>query len=163
MSRLAATQFRCPWLVFAGLVVQLGAQLASPALVPEWAALWLVLAGTGMVAVFLLVNVRFTGLALAGIGLLMNVAVIAGNGGMPVSRHAAATAGVPISEEEAGVKHEVLDDGSVLPFLSDAIPVPPFKTVLSLGDVLLALGLALFVYRAAAEPKGRRAATEASG
>lgn len=158
MSRLAATKFRYPSLVFAGLA----AQLAPSTLVGEDAAFWLVLAGTGAVGIFLLINVRFTGLALAGLGLLLNVAVIASNGGMPVSREAAATATVPISPEQAGVKHEILDEDSVLPFLADAIPVPPFETVLSLGDVLLALGLALFVYRAASVPKGKRTATEVS-
>lgn len=163
LDRLAATRFRYPWLVFGGLALQVLAQLSSPSLISDDAAFWILLAGTGAVGVFLLMNVRLSGLALAGLGLLLNVAVIATNGGMPVSRAAAEAAHVPITEEEAGVRHEVLDEHSALPFLSDAIPVPPFKTVLSLGDVFLALGLALFVYRAAAEPRGKRAATEASG
>lgn len=162
LQQLASTQFRYPWLVVAGLVVQVGAQLATPRLA-EGVALWLLLAGTSAVGIFLLMNLRHGGLALAGVGLLLNAAVIAANGAMPVSKEAAAVAGVPISREEAGIRHEVLDAESRLPFLSDAIPVAQMNTVLSLGDVLLVLGLALFVYRAAAKPKGRRMATEASG
>lgn len=163
LQRLAATKFRHPWLVFVGLALQLAVQVAPTGLVPDDAASWILLAGVTATAAFLLMNLRFAGMAVAGVGLLLNVAVIAANGAMPVSQRAASSVGAPISEEEAGVKHEVLDEESRLRWLSDAIPIPPFKTVLSLGDVLLALGLALFVYRAAAEPKGKRLATEASG
>ena len=163
LNRLATVRFRHPWLVFAGLVVQLAAQLAAPGLVPVRVAFWMLVAGTCAVGLFLVLNLKLPGLALAGVGLLMNVAVIGSNGGMPVSPEAARSVGAPISQELAGVRHEVLDRESLLPFLSDAIPVPPLGTVLSLGDVLLALGLALFVYRASAEPKGRRVATGASG
>lgn len=162
LRRLATTQFHYPWLVFAGLVVHVGVQLSTPPLA-EGVALWLLLVGTSAVAIFLLMNLRYGGLAFAAVGLLLNVAVIAANGAMPVSEEAAAAAGVPISREEAGIRHEVLDAESQLPLLADAIPVAPMNTVLSLGDVLLALGLALFVYRAASKPKGRRLATEPSG
>lgn len=123
----------------------------------------LLLTSMGLIAVFLLINVRLGGMGLAAVGLLLNVVVIAANGAMPVHRPSAEAAGVPISFEESGVKHEVMDASTRLPWLGDAIGLPVLKTVLSLGDVLLALGVALFVYRATRGPTGKRSLTGASG
>ncbi len=124
--------------------------------------LWLLLASMGLVALFLVLNLRLGGMGLAAIGLVLNVIVIAANGAMPVHAPSAVRAGVPISFQEGGVKHEVMDASTHLPWLGDAIAVPQLKAVLSLGDVLLALGVALFAYRATRGPKGKRSVREAS-
>lgn len=162
-DRLAATRFRHPWLVFAGLVLQVAVQTVARPLLDRPSALLLLLVSMGLIAVFLLLNLKLAGMALAAAGLVLNIVVIAANGAMPVHVPSAEAAGIPISSEEGGVKHEVMDDSSRLPWLGDAIAVPLFKTVISLGDVLLALGLALFVYRAARGAAGRRSITGASG
>lgn len=162
LQHLAVTTFRHPWLVFVGLFVQLGAQtVARPHLDARWQLL-LLLGSMGLIALFLLLNFAKPGIGLAAAGLLLNVMVIATNGAMPVHAPSAERAGVPISFEEAGLKHEVMDAGTHLPWLGDAIALPALKTVISLGDVLLALGVALFVYRATRGPGGRRSLREAS-
>ena len=89
------------------------------------------------------------GMWLAGFGLLMNFSVIAANGAMPVLEASAAAAGgfntAPII---ADFKHVVLGPGTRLMFLADVIPVRFFwgaGTVISLGDVFLAVGLGRFL------------------
>lgn len=162
MHRLAGTSFRLPWLIFVGLLLQVSAQtVAQPVLEPRL-RLWLLLASMGLVALFLSLNVKLPGMGLAAVGLALNVIVIAANGAMPVHAPSAERAGVPISDQEGGVKHEMMDASTRLPWLGDAIALPIMKTVFSLGDVLLALGVALFVYRAARGPSGKRTVREAS-
>lgn len=149
-------------MVFAGLLVQVGVQTFGPSFLDPTMTLSLLLGSMVLIALFLLLNLRRPGMGLAATGLLLNVVVIAVNGAMPVHAPSATRAGVPISFEEAGVKHEVMDASTHLPWLGDAIVLPLLDTVLSLGDVLLALGVALFVFRATRGPLGRRSVREAS-
>jgi hypothetical protein len=88
-------------------------------------------------------NLRLTGMWIAGIGILMNFAVIALNHGMPVLPEAFALAGGDIDNLILDAKHVILDSDSRLPFLADIIPMP--GSVISMGDVLLAVGLGVFV------------------
>jgi hypothetical protein len=97
-----------------------------------------------------ILNKNRPGLWLAGIGVLMNFTVIALNGGMPVLAEAAEVAsgfapGDPVISES--YKHVILDQSSHLVFLADVIPirVANYGQVLSLGDLLLAVGLGRFV------------------
>jgi hypothetical protein len=64
---------------------------------------------------------------------------------MPVSLRAADLAEVDIAD--VGVKHEVADASTRLPWLGDVIPVPVLSTLLSAGDLLIAAGIAWLVYR----------------
>ena len=162
MDHLARTSFRYPWLVFIGLALQLAVQTVAQPLLDAGATLVLLLGSMALVALFLLFNLRLPGTGLAAVGLALNVLVIAANGAMPVHAPSADEAGVPISFAEGGVKHEVMDGSTRLPWLGDAIPLAPLRTVLSLGDVLLALGIALFVYRATRGPAGKRSVRAAS-
>jgi len=162
LDRLAGTSFRYPWLVFIGLALQLAVQTVARPFLDPGPALLLLLGSMALVAIFLLFNLRLAGTGLAAAGLALNVVVIAANGAMPVHAPSADEAGVPISFAEGGVKHEVMDGSTRLPWLGDAIPLAPLETVLSLGDVLLALGLALFVYRATRGPTGKRSVRGAS-
>ena len=159
---LAATTFRHPWLVFVGLVVQVGVQITGPSFLDASTTLLVLLFSMALIALFLLLNLKRPGMGLAATGLLLNIVVIGANGAMPVHRPSAERAGVPISFQEGGVKHEVMDASTHLPWLGDAIALPLLKSVLSLGDVLLALGVALFVYRATRGPTGKRSVREAS-
>jgi len=88
------------------------------------------------------------GMWLAGIGILMNLTVIASNGGMPVMREAAqVAASTNAIVVVADYKHVVLDAATRLPFLADVIPLRFLGegNVLSLGDVFLAVGLGRFL------------------
>lgn len=112
--------------------------------------------------VFLLLNRLVPGATWVAVGFLLNLTVIAANGAMPVSPRAAEAAGVPITREIQGPRHEVLTDETVLSWLADVIPVPPLQTVVSAGDVWLALAIAYLLYRATS-PAGRHSIKKASG
>lgn len=83
------------------------------------------------------------GLWLAGIGVLMNFTVILLNEGMPVLAEAIELSGGTFDPTSLDGKHVVLDDSTSLPFLADIIPFP--GSVISLGDVFLAIGLGVFI------------------
>jgi hypothetical protein len=141
LTTLAETTFRWTPLLVAGLVLQVTFLLWDPEWLGESGGVAVLLLSNFTVAAWLFVNRSLPGLLLAGAGMALNVLVIAVNGAMPVLPSSAETAGVAQSLDDAGIKHERLDDDTVLPWLGDAIPVPPFKEVLSVGDVVLALGL----------------------
>lgn len=141
VNDLAETTFRWTPLLVGGLVFQITFLYWDPEWLGDAGGLVVVLASNLAVAVWLVLNRALPGLLLAGAGMALNVVVIAANGAMPVLPSSAERAGVTQSIEDSSIKHERLDDGTVLPWLGDAIPVPPFKEVLSVGDVVLALGL----------------------
>jgi hypothetical protein len=135
-------------LAFIGLALQI-VPVPELARVPIWAV------GAGMLAAsyvllltFLTVNRWIPGASLMAIGLLMNLAVVASNGGMPVNANAIEAAGgsVAVLADGAGAKHHLMNDADVLSPLGDVIPIPPpAGVVLSIGDVLLYVGIAWFV------------------
>lgn len=95
---------------------------------------------------FAVVNVRIGGMVLVVAGLGLNLLVTVLNWGMPVSTSALVSAGIVT---EAQVDSVVLNggrtaDGSILGFLGDVIPLP-WGQVISIGDVLILVGLALVV------------------
>ena len=150
LANLADIRLRLWWLLPLGFAVQ-----ATPALLPDEAA-WTPDVGVGLVLIsylplllLVILNRERKGMWLAGLGVLMNFSVIAANGGMPVLAEAALAAG---RYEESlqviyGYKHVALDAGTFLSFLADVIPVRLFGhgQVISLGDVLLAVGLGAFL------------------
>lgn len=141
LTTLAETTFRWTPVLVAGLVLQITFLYWDPEWLGDTGGLLVVLASNLTVAIWLFVNRSLPGLFLAGAGMALNVLVIALNGAMPVLVSSAEKAGVAEALDRASIKHERLDEDTVLPWLGDAIPVPPFKEVLSVGDVVLALGL----------------------
>jgi len=138
------------WLLPFGFLIQ-----AATNWLPDDAA-WASSLGLGMIlfSFFLLVivviaNRRRPGMWLAGVGILLNFTVIALNGGMPVLAEAAfvasdfETANLIISD----YKHVELVEGTRLAVLADVIPLRflGIGQVISLGDVLLAVGLGQFL------------------
>lgn len=110
-----------------------GLLVGSAALVAAWFALNLRAASGGLRVAL--------GIALAG-GLL-NLAVMLPNGGMPVAPEALAAIGgdgVDVTDGHL-YKHRLLDDGTVLAFLGDVIPVRPLGMAASAGDAVLLAGL----------------------
>lgn len=94
------------------------------------------------------INRHEAGMWLAGIGIFMNFTVIALNGGMPVLPQAAELGlGIEIDPDTFSnlSKHVLLDESTRLSFLGDVIPFRLLNTVISLGDVFLAVGLGVFV------------------
>lgn len=104
-----------------------------------------------LAGLFLARNRRLPGVPLVALGLLLNALVVTANGAMPVSRYAAARAGVDFSAAApaSDARHEPADARTRLLLLGDVVPLalPPRREVVSLGDCLLAAGLALLVLR----------------
>ena len=145
LRNFAELHLRGWWLLIGGFLLQAAAgYLPEDADWSDDAAFGLVLASYLILLLVVWLNRTESGMWLAGIGMAMNFAVIALNGGMPVSPEAAALAGDG-AEFVATAKHVVLDASTRLAFLADVIPVDFLRTVISLGDVFLAVGLAMFL------------------
>jgi len=101
-----------------------------------------------LAARFVFRNLELTGIPLAGLGLLANTLVVCLNGAMPVAADAAARAGVSFSGMVDSPRHEAANADTILRFLADIVPVPfPFhREVISLGDILVAAGIGIFVF-----------------
>ncbi len=165
LETLAGTRFRWTPVLYGALIVQFGFDLWNPPWFDDGGGLAVVVASQAAVALFFALNWKLPGVALAAIGFILNVAVIAPNGAMPVSERAAELAGAEGSAE-FGIKHESLDDDTTLPWLADVIPLPGTGVIVSVGDVLLAMGIGWLVYRrtTAEQEEGEAVSpTEASG
>lgn len=128
------------WLLFVGFGMQIAANYVPTS--NREIAVWLVLLSYLPLLLVVALNQRMPGMWISGIGILMNLAVIALNNGMPVLPQAIELAGGD-PDMILDAKHVVLDATSHLPFLADIIPIP--RSVISLGDVLLAIGLGVFI------------------
>jgi hypothetical protein len=93
---------------------------------------------------FVWANRLLPGILLVLLGSVANVAVIVANRGMPVSVEALATVTGGTSDFQPG-KHRLLEAGDPLWWLADVIALPLLRTVVSLGDVVLAAGIGLLV------------------
>lgn len=121
-------------------------------------ALWLAMM-VGLVGVLLLNVWRRWMLGFAALGIALNVLVIGLNGAMPVSLRAVSEMGVPRAEAVESMQsdylHEPQDSETRLAVLGDVITVPGpewQRGVVSVGDLLLALGLAGWVFAGSREP-----------
>ncbi len=92
--------------------------------------------------------------ALLAAGWALNVVPMALNDGMPVSAAALRTVGLDEVAVEDGNfwKHVPATSGTDAAWLGDVIPVPPVGAVVSVGDVVLLLGLGAVVAAALTAP-----------
>lgn len=125
-------------------------------------ALWLAMM-VGLVGVMLLNVWKRWMLGFAALGIALNVLVIGINGAMPVSLRAVSEMGVPRAEAvqsmESDYLHEPQDSATRLAVLGDVITVPGAawqRGVVSVGDLLLALGLAGWAFAGSRQPPARR-------
>jgi hypothetical protein len=115
----------------------------------------LYLLSMALLTVWVALNWRVPGMPLMALGLLMNFAAIAANGGyMPVSPASAAYAGTSERYATEGLpvaNNSLATDGQVqLWLLTDILALPseiPFANVFSIGDVLLMVGAGMLCYR----------------
>ncbi|HVY10753.1 MAG TPA: DUF5317 domain-containing protein [Mycobacteriales bacterium] len=146
---LTATTMRAKRLVVAAVAAQLiGAALADHGS-PSWCYVAGLAASAAFALGFCLLNLRVAGVPLVALGLVSNAVVVALNGAMPVSIIGASRAGVSTFSIATGndPRHTIAGVGSVWRSLGDVIPVPlpVAPEVVSVGDVLVAAGLAEFV------------------
>jgi len=155
LRNFAALQLRWLPLVIAGFVLQLLiftpfglAPLVAVATLPIYVL------SLALIVIWVAANWRIPGMALIAIGLALNVAVIAANGGhMPVLPEGARLAGqyeAIAAGDPRTSKHELMSsEQAQLWLLSDIIVIPsgvPGAVVLSVGDIVLTIGIAILCY-----------------
>ena len=145
LSNLADIRLRMWWLLPLGFAMQGIAGLIDPDI-----GFYLVLTSYLPLLAMMILNRDRAGLWLAGVGVLMNFTVIALNGGMPVLAGAVEVAsgyaaGGP--DLTSAAKHTEMDADTILAFLGDVIPIRLANqgSVISIGDVFLAVGLGRFL------------------
>jgi hypothetical protein len=155
LRNFAAIQLRWLPLVIAGFVLQLliFTPFARAPLI-AFATRPIYVLSLALLAIWVAANWRIPGMALIAIGLALNVAVIAANGGhMPVLPEGARLAGqyeALASDDPRTSKHQLMEPEQVhLWLLSDIIVIPrgvPGASVLSVGDLALTAGIAILCY-----------------
>lgn len=147
------------WLLLVGLALQVAVESAAPHdELPSPVVTGLLLASQLLVAVWVVANRYRHGMALIFLGLLLNAVVLVANGAMPVDPEAIAAIGLPGVEPLTG-KHELMTDDTRFRYLADVVPLPPLRTIVSVGDVLLGAGIIplmshLMTYRTPSERRG---------
>jgi hypothetical protein len=143
LSQLSELKPRYAPLALAGLLLQ----LVNPP--GSWPLVLLILSFV-LLTTFTLANIRIVGFAAILVGVVLNFAVIAINGGMPVDRDAIVASGqgstlAPLLEHR-GVKHHLAGPDDRLLFLGDVIAVPaPVSQVISIGDLFTYGGMAIVI------------------
>jgi len=108
-------------------------------------------------AAFLLVNLTLVsrtiriGVLLLCLGWILNALPFVANGGMPLSLHAYALAGIrdtPTPSRGGFFKIVIAHHGTHFRFLGDVIPIRVIQQVVSAGDIALALGVAWVIIAA---------------
>lgn len=88
-------------------------------------------------------NLHLTGIIVALIGMLMNVAPLIANGAVPVSERALVSVGQVTSDGQPlidGIR-ESNETASSFAIFGDIVPVPMFDRVVSLGDLVILIAL----------------------
>ncbi len=154
-SRLLNTEWHWPVLLFLGLGIQIYLEYAT---IPrehwhDW-GFGLLVASYVLLLGFAFRNVVVRGMGIVIIGIMCNAVVIVANQGMPVK--------IPPKYldkpwAQATVKHHPQQPDDKLRVLSDIIVLDhPWNTVLSFGDLILAVGLCDVAYNASRRPKRRQ-------
>ncbi|HEY6057050.1 MAG TPA: DUF5317 family protein [Candidatus Limnocylindrales bacterium] len=144
LDRLADVRLHWAWLAVAGFVAQV--VLFSGPVTEAVGDLGppLYVASTAAVLAVVVRNVRLAGLPIVALGALLNLAAILANGGyMPADAAALAASGHAVGEGYSN--SAVLADPNLRP-LTDIFATPrelPLANVFSVGDVLIAIGIAI--------------------
>lgn len=154
LRRMADLRVRHMALVLAAFALQLLIfPLVGTAIIPI-ATVPLYLLSMSLLVGWVALNRQLPGIVPTGLGIVMNLAAIAANGGyMPVDPAAAAYAGMLAryaTEIGPVVNNSIATAVDVrLWMLTDIFPIPagfPFATVYSLGDILLTTGIGVLCY-----------------
>jgi hypothetical protein len=160
LDRLASLTIRGWPIALAGLLVQIVLFTDLGSTIAGDAAPSIYLLSTAAVLVVVLLNLRVPGLALVAVGALSNLAAIVANGGrMPADPDALASLGDEIGD---GYSNSIILADPALRPLTDIFAMPawmPFANIFSIGDVLIAIGVAIAI---AAAMRGRPTAIVSS-
>lgn len=153
LMRLVDLPLRAGWAALAALGLQVLITTWAPADSVELLK-GLHLATYALAVVYIVANAGITGLPVLALGAALNLAAITANGGvMPASEAAMRIAGLGASDDFAN--SAPVADPQLL-FLGDVIPIPgpwPLGNVVSVGDLLIMLGLLVVLHSACRAPK----------
>lgn len=148
VGRLADLRLRGLWLFYAAIALQLVAYPSAimPFAMPDRAATALQVLSYGALVGVTVINARVPGMAVAGAGMLSNLAAILANGGhMPALPAAMRAAGLTYT----GVHNNSIADAHPrLAWMVDRFAAPgwlPGANVYSVGDMLIVLGVVVLV------------------
>ena len=148
LSNLGKVRFRWPWIVVVVILVRF-LVLTTPLNAIEGAQYLYVLALAVIVAWTAWHLNRVRGIGLISAGAALNLIVILANGGrMPVAPELATSMG---SRTTVG-QYTVMGSQTNLNILGDWIKLGPIPEAYSVGDVLIAVGLAIVVFLAIRNP-----------
>jgi hypothetical protein len=110
---------------------------------------------------FLWLNRHLSGFLIIGIGVGLNFIVMAINGGrMPVSPEAALALDpffIDALKNSLYAKHDLINESTHLAFLGDIIPLSspyPKEQVISIGDIIMNIGVFIFIQNALVRNNG---------
>ena len=151
-SQLLRLPIQSIWMVLVALAIQiLLAFVDIPADRLDDLGFGLVMASYAFLLAFCFVNLRISMMWIIGVGIALNALVIGLNQGMPTRDNEVTTRSGRTIEEpiERTAKHRPESDDDLLPFLGDKLRVPdPVDEVISIGDVVIGLGIILVCYQA---------------
>jgi hypothetical protein len=164
LANLGRLSLRLPWLVPIALSLQIVAFSPVGHRLPSVAVVTMHVASYGLLLACVAANLRRPPVMCFGVGVFCNAITIVVNGGyMPASRAALRLAGLPVAAQPHN-NSELAGSDAHLAFLGDVFAVPhavPLANIFSLGDILVAIGLAWLVaagMRRSAAPAGQPAA-----
>ena len=150
-SRLFRLPIQSIWMVLVALAIQiLLAFVEIPSDRFDDLGLALVLASYAFLLAFCFVNLRISMMWVIGLGIALNALVIGLNQGMPTADNEVTTRSGRTIEEpiERTARHRPESDDDLLPFLGDRLRVPePVDEVISIGDIVIGLGIILVSYQ----------------
>jgi hypothetical protein len=150
LSRLGQLRLRHIWAVWASIALQLVITVGGSS-VPATPAAAAHLASYALSAWCIWSNRHLAGVWLVAAGGASNLLAIAANGGsMPATAWAWRTSGLD-AVADGQFSNSAIASGSHLWFLGDVFAIPrgwPFANVFSAGDVVIVVGLLVFVHRA---------------
>ena len=154
LRHLARKRFRLLPSVAAAAVIQVVVEFDGvPAPLP------LLVVSYVLLVVFCAANLVHTGMGIVLVGIALNGIVITANGGMPVRQSAVREAGLTTGETAIAIdevkRHVERPSDRLLP-LADIIPIEFFREVVSLGDLVLAVGYADLVANLLRPPSRHR-------
>jgi hypothetical protein len=177
LANVAGLRIRYLPVLFAALLVQIAifSQIAGTRDIIHRIGPWLYIATLFATLFVMLVNLHIPGMKVIALGAALNALVITANGGfMPSPESALERAGrleyVRQEEAERASGEYVLsnstiaDDDTRLLVLGDIIPIPkrvPLSNVISIGDIVIAIGAIIAIVRVM-QPRGAGRGTQAA-
>lgn len=164
-EHIADADLRRSWLLFAGLFLQVIVDvLTVRGVLPPTEGYIAIAASQALVLAWVASNWWRPGMVLIFLGLALNALVMGANGGMPVDLDAVRTLGFEDPTIVEG-KHVVMTETTRLAWLADVLALPIVRTIISVGDLVLAAGLVplthhLMTYRPAHIRRGGRRGAE---